>query len=128
MTTQLGNINLFVRDVERAAHFYVDVLGLIVDEQRSEPPGFVLLKAGTATVTLQDSTAPEAAFGRTENIELGFLTDDVGAIRERFVARNLPVEDIQQMGWGSGFNASDLDGHRLTVYRMNDWPEGDSAK
>lgn len=121
MTTQLGNINLFVRDVERAVTFYVEVLGLELDEERSVPPAFALLHAGGPTLTLQDASAPEAAFAQQiEGVELGFAVEDVEATRQQFEARGLTAESAQQMGWGSGFNAVDLDGHRLTIYRMRD--------
>ena len=118
MSIRLGNINLFVQDVERAVQFYVEVLGLTLDEERSVLPGFALLEAGACTVTLQDSTAPEAAFGNTESIELGFVVEDVEALRQRFVHHDIAIDAIQHMGWGSGFNAADLDGHRLTIYQM----------
>ena len=116
--SRLGNINLFVRDVARAKQFYVQALGLVEDQERSAPPGFALLQAGNCTITLQDATAPGAKFGSADSIELGFEVEDVEAACQRLQAMGAQVSDVQQMGWGGGFDALDLDGHRLTIYKM----------
>lgn len=119
MGIQLGNINLFVRDMEQAQQFYVDALGLVENVERSAPPGFVLLEAGACTVTLQDGSAPGAAFGPASSIELGFMVEDCEALRRRLVTWGASVSAVQQMGWGSGFDVTDPDGHRLTIYHMH---------
>ncbi|MCU0490073.1 MAG: VOC family protein [Chloroflexaceae bacterium] len=123
MAIRLGNINLFVQDIERARRFYVEALGLVEDSARSQPPGFYLLLAGGCTLTLQDASAPGAFAGSAESIEIGFAVDDVAAARQQVAAWGASVSDVQQMGWGGGFDARDPDGHRLTVYRMHgqDW-------
>lgn len=120
MPTMLGNINLYVQDIERARHFYTHILGLVENQQRSFPPTFILLHAGGCTLTLQDSSAPGAVFGKSDSVELGFAVEDVEAVRERLKKQGIAVSDIQQMGWGGGFDAVDPDGHRLTIYRMRD--------
>ncbi|BAU13446.1 hypothetical protein LEP3755_39850 [Leptolyngbya sp. NIES-3755] len=117
MQTTLGNINLYVQDIERARQFYTDMLGLVEDQQRSFRPSFIFLNAGGCTLTLQDSSAPGAAFGKSDSVELGF---DVEAVREKLKNQGIAVSEIQQMGWGGGFDAVDPDGHRLTIYRMRD--------
>lgn len=120
MQTTLGNVNLYVQDIERAREFYTDILGLVENQERSFPPTFILLDAGGCTLTLQDSSAPGAAFGKSDSVELGFAVENVEAIRERLIQRGIQVSDVQQMGWGGGFDAIDPDGHRLTIYRMRD--------
>lgn len=120
MQTMLGNINLYVQDIERARQFYTEFLGLIENQQRSFPPTFILLEAGGCTLTLQDSSAPGAAFGKSNSVELGFVVEDVEAVRVRLKEQGITVSDIQQMGWGKGFDTVDPDDHRLTLYRMLD--------
>lgn len=119
MSSRLGNINLYVRDVERSTQFYADVFGLTQNTDRSAPPSFALLEAGGVTLTLQDAHAPGAVFGADEGIELGFAVDDLDTTRERLQAWLVRVSDVEQMGWGGGFDAVDLDGHRLTIYRYH---------
>lgn len=119
MSIRLENVNLFVRDIAQARRFYVEALGLEEDQERSAPPGFVLLRAGSCTLTLQDGSAPGADFSPAASVELGFAVDDVEAARERLLAWGGQVSPVQRMGWGSGFDAADLEGHRLTIYRAN---------
>ena len=120
MATRLGNINLFVRDVARSADFYTDVLGLEFNHERSHPPSFALLEAGSCTITLQDANTPGASFGASDSVELGFIVDDLETIRELLQQWGMDVDPIQHMGWGSGIDLRDEDGHRLTLYIMRD--------
>jgi catechol 2,3-dioxygenase-like lactoylglutathione lyase family enzyme len=120
-SVRLGNINLFVRDIARSRRFYAEGLGLEEDPERSAPPAFVLLRdAAGCTLALQDASAPEAAFGAEEGVELGFAVEDVEAALARLVAAGGEASEVQQMGWGTGADVRDPDGHRLTLYRLRD--------
>ncbi len=57
-------------------------------------------------------------FGADDSIELGFAVDDLAMVRSRLQAGGSAISEIQAMGWVSGFDATDPDGHRLTFYRM----------
>lgn len=118
MATTLGNINLYVQDVARATAFYTQAVGLTENTERSAPPHFALLQAGEATITLQDGAAPGAVLGQSASVELGFTVADLEEARARLIEAGGQVSDLQQMGWGGGFDARDLDGHRLTFYQM----------
>ncbi|MBA3868074.1 MAG: VOC family protein [Anaerolineae bacterium] len=120
MSTRLGNINLFVHDVQKARDFYIQALGLVENVERSHPPSFALLQAGDCTVTLQDANVPSASFAKTESIELGFEVDDIAATQQRLKDAGATISEQQQMVWGGGFDAFDLDGHRLTIYKMHE--------
>ena len=119
MPTALGNINLFVRDIARSKQFYTTILGLRELVERSAAPSFYLLDAGGCTLTLQDSSTPGAAFEVGSSVELGFAVEDVEAVRSAMQAWGADVSEVQQMGWGGGFDGHDPDGHRLTIYRMH---------
>jgi len=116
MLARLGNINLFVRDIEASLRFYTDMLGLQHDAERSHPPGFALLRSGDLTITLQDSEAPGSVLGQSDSVELGFEADDLPVLRERIAAAGSDVTPLQMMGWGSGFDARDPNGFRLTIF------------
>jgi catechol 2,3-dioxygenase-like lactoylglutathione lyase family enzyme len=120
MQTMLGNISLYVQDVERARQFYTDILGLVENRQRSFPPTFIMLDAGGCTLTLEDALALGGVLGRADSVELGFAVKDVEAIRERLKEQGINVSDFRRMAWGISFDAVDPDGHRLTFYRMQD--------
>ncbi len=120
MPSTLANINLFMRDIEQAKRFYTEALDLAEVPDRSAPPAFFLLDGGGCTLTLQNAAAPGAAFDVGTSVELGFAMDDVDAVRVALQAWGVTVSEVQQMGWGGGFDAHDPDGHRLTIYRMRD--------
>jgi catechol 2,3-dioxygenase-like lactoylglutathione lyase family enzyme len=43
MKTKLASINLEVPDPEQCKRFYLDLMGMVEDIQRSHPPSFVYL-------------------------------------------------------------------------------------
>ncbi len=126
--TSLANVNLFVRDPERARRFYVEALGLR-DDARSAPPHFVLLDAGGGpTLTLQAASVLGEALDRVGGVELGFELAPAGlsagpdaaatldAARARVVAAGGTAAAVEVMGWATGFDGRDPDGHRLSVF------------
>ncbi len=107
---ELGSVNLVVKDVAAAEQFYVDVLGLRVDTERSNRPSFLLLRAANCMVILQQPDSP----GSDGGIELGFAVDDVEAMKQKPGSRAV----VQQMGWGNAIETSDPAGTRLNLYRL----------
>lgn len=118
MSVQLGNLNLFARDIEKTRRFYIEALGLQEITERSHPPTFFLLSVGNCTLTLQDASSPGAGFESGTNLEIGFAVEDVDAVRETLRLFGAEVSEVQQMGWGGGFDARDPDGRRLTIFKM----------
>ncbi|BAZ14921.1 hypothetical protein NIES4071_67910 [Calothrix sp. NIES-4071] len=113
----LSNINLFVKDINSAKLFYTKALCLVENTKLSAVPSFILLNADACKITLQDSSAPGAATGKADSVELGFEVEDVEAARKRLLEWGVEVTEIQQMGWGGEFYATDPDGHRPTIFR-----------
>ncbi len=122
MATSLGNINLIVSDLARSRTFYADVLGLEVDTRRSAPPSFVLFRAGTATVTLQEAGVVGATVAPSDGVEVGFEVDDVEAVQARLAGAGVEVSPVQSMGWGRAVDARDPDGYRVTAFARG--PQG----
>ncbi len=120
MSIRLSNLNLFVADVAATARFYASVFELEWDQERSQPPGFAILKAGDLTLTLQSAETPGAVVGQSNSVEIGFETDDLDDLRARLAIEGVPVSPTQSMGWGSGFDARDPNGIRLTVFQKRD--------
>ncbi len=109
---QLGSINLIVKDIGAAEKFYVETLGLTVDQDRTNRPSFVLLRAANCMVILQEARPEDSALSP---IELGFAVDDVEAMREKLGDR----AQVQQMGWGNAIETKDPEGTRLNLYRWS---------
>ncbi len=109
---QLGSINLIVKDIRATEKFYVETLGLTIDQERTNRPSFVLLRAKNCMVILQEARPEDAELSP---LELGFEVDDVPAMREKLGAR----AQVQQMGWGNAIETTDPEGTRLNLYRWS---------
>ena len=120
---QLGSVNLVVQDIAAAEKFYVGVLGLTVDKERSNPPSFLLLRAENCMVILQDAKAMESAPDGIRSVELGFQVEDVAAMKEKLGDR----ARVQSMGWGNAIETEDPNGIRLNLYRLSE-PDGGSDR
>jgi lactoylglutathione lyase len=110
MITGLQTIVLFVSQVERAARFYRDQLGL---EQVYEDDGRVALECGPTRLFLHPTEESERG---PWNVELYFQVDDVDAAIARLRAQGVGVllEPINEP-WGER-NAGSLDPDGYPVY------------
>lgn len=124
MRAKLATINLQVADPERSRRFYVDVLGMVEDTQRSHPPAFVYLRSDGCDITI--ATPPEASGAQpSRTIELGFEVDDLVGMRAHLSAQGVRDYREESMGWGRVLELRDCDGHRIVIYSLK--PEGDLA-
>ncbi len=115
MKTKLASINLEVADPEQSKRFYLDVLGMVEDNRRSHPPGFVYLRSDGCDVTL-GRPQEESRAEPSRTMELGFEVDDIAAMKARLVALGIPDYREESMGWGEAIELRDQDGHRLVIY------------
>ena len=106
---ELGSVNLVVTDIAAAEQFYVEVLGLQVDTERSNRPSFLLLRTGNCMVILQ-----QAGLDSPDSIELSFAVEDLSAIQQKLAGRGI----VQQMGWGDAIEITDPQGTRLNLFRL----------
>ncbi len=115
---QLGSVNLTVTDMRKMEAFYVDVLGLTVDAERTNRPSFVLLRTANCMLILQqhdtEAASRSSSDGRTP-IELGFEVTDLATVRERLGER----ATVQDMGWGRAIETTDPEGTRLNLYQWS---------
>ena len=98
-----------IQDIAASERFYVEVLGLQVDAERTNRPSFVLLRSGNCMVILQGGDPA----GENQAIELAFAADDVRAMQQKLGDKAL----VQQMGWGSAIETMDPDGTRINLYQ-----------
>ena len=108
---ELGSVNLTVKDMGAAERFYVDVLGLQVDPERSNRPTFLLLRAANCMIILREALPMEL----DGSIELGFAVTDVHAMKQKLGDRAV----VQKMGWGDAIETVDPQGIRLNLHRLH---------
>jgi lactoylglutathione lyase len=108
MTTRMEEIVLFVSDVEAAARFYEEIIGLT---RKRTGENFVVLDAGTLRLAFQSRELSAKHGGQMvsrfspENsplpFELSFDVADVDAAYERAIAAGGdPIEDPHDTNWG----------------------------
>jgi catechol 2,3-dioxygenase-like lactoylglutathione lyase family enzyme len=121
MKIKLASINLEVAAPERSKRFYLDVLGMVEDSQRSHPPGFVYLQSDGCGMTL---ASPQEASGAepSRTMELGFEVDDIASMKAHLSACGIRDYREESMGWGDAIELHDEDGHRVLIYAFK-WAE-----
>jgi len=114
-------VSVPVTDLDRAKHFYVDTLGLIL--LRDEPMGpdmrWIQLqpKDGGATIALV--TWFEALRPGTQH-GLMLAVDDIDAEHARLAATGAEVTPVGQQPWGRFTSISDPDGNGWIVAQLTD--------
>ena len=121
---KLGHIVLNVRDVERSARFYTELLGFEISDVYPEemvPGGMVFLRCnpdhhGIALVGSMTAVA--------ENVELNHIAFEVATLEEVMRARDhlrehgveIDFEGRRRAGCQLAVEFRDPDGHRLEIY------------
>lgn len=117
MKIKLASINLETATPQTAKRFYIDVLEMVEDHERSHGDAFVYLRSEGCDITL---ATPEHAAGAepSRTVELGFEVDDIDEARRRFERAGVTDVAAKSMGWGEVLEARDADGNRVIVYRF----------
>ena len=115
MKIKLATVNLEVAVPEKSKRFYIDVLGMKENLERSHAPGFVYLESPGCSLTLGAIQGPPQA-QPAQTMELGFETDDLDSIRSHLDAQGPHSFQPKKMGWGDVLEGHDPDGHRVIVY------------
>lgn len=116
---------LYVEDVERAAAWYVDVLGL--ERVAGSPPRDVFLKAGDTMLllfqpeeTTKTADVPSHGARGVQHIALG--VEDVEPWRERLADRGVMITAEASFGAGHSLYFDDLDGNVVELVGRGTWP------
>ena len=121
MAATLTNVNLIATDVDRVRAFYVDLLGLHVDADRSTGPEFLFLTAGACTLSIQDAASAAAvstgeAPGAGQGVALSFEVLDLDDVAARLTSAGYTDGPVQVTGWGRTLRARDPEGRRLNLF------------
>jgi predicted enzyme related to lactoylglutathione lyase len=102
-----------VRDVPRSIEFYRDVIGLKPSEMVSEH--WAEFDVGTTTFGIGNGEPigiiPGSSFSAT------FEVDDVGAMREKLVARKIVVTDLMDSPMCTSCFVTDPEGNRFGLHQ-----------
>jgi catechol 2,3-dioxygenase-like lactoylglutathione lyase family enzyme len=107
---ELTEVVLYVRDMERAIHFFRDVLGL---DPQFESAHWTTFHAGACALALHATDRREQGIGEPDPT---FLVADAAAERERLAALGVEVTGLREPAAGVRvFDLRDPDGNRLSI-------------
>jgi catechol 2,3-dioxygenase-like lactoylglutathione lyase family enzyme len=100
----LGRVMLYAKDLKKMVTFYRDVLGFGIIPSRFDPEEFIVLDAGGAqlclhqipdviarTIDISDPPQPRSKVP----VKIMFVIEDVETMRERLLARGVPMGSLQ---------------------------------
>ena len=131
---QLGHVNLYVRDSERAEKFYADILGLHTYERR---PGVAVFMSADVDQSHEialmhlgpDAPGPEKGQVGLNHIAWRMDTfDDLKELHDRLKEKGVEVERVSDHGISLGIYFKDPDGNGNEVYfelPRDQWPSGE---
>jgi predicted enzyme related to lactoylglutathione lyase len=122
---RLAFVALMTSDVEAAARFYRDVVGVPLEEAYTEAPeapdpdwlgGAHREYSWREGAYLHFALFPTAAGEPPSSARIGFFVEDVDAVRERALAVGAPVvAEARAEPWGRTAALADPDGNVVTV-------------
>ncbi len=111
---------LRVQDLAKARRFYHETLGFAIDEAQSDPQFVMLKTTGPALLALEDVSAQPQKAAPAGGVEVGLLVGDVDRVWQDWKAKGVNVlTPPQDLPFGRSFEARDLEGHSLNVYRRH---------
>jgi catechol 2,3-dioxygenase-like lactoylglutathione lyase family enzyme len=122
MQSQIGLITIFVRNLERATHFYTEVIGLPLVEDLTVGP-FAVLKPTIGPLIIMEFDPTMFTPGADPvGFELSVFVDDFDGVWARWQAYGTAVlARPHQLPLGRSFVGKGPEGHRI---RINELTEG----
>jgi predicted enzyme related to lactoylglutathione lyase len=114
MVRELAFIAYYVTDVDRARHFYGEVIGLRPGEWFNDD--WIEYDLGNATFAL-DGTGAELGIAPGSSSGAGFEVDDVKATRQRLVDAGADVTDVYAFPACQVCFARDPEGNRFIIHQ-----------
>jgi catechol 2,3-dioxygenase-like lactoylglutathione lyase family enzyme len=113
-----------VTDIEKARHFYGEVLGL---EQNANSPGddWIEYEAGNVTLAVMTPHTHDYEFTPLPSGTLAFRVRDVAAAKAKLEAAGVEVNEVWDSGACHGAGLHDPDGNPILLHRRYaPYPDG----
>jgi predicted enzyme related to lactoylglutathione lyase len=111
LVTQIDNVHIYVRDMERSARFYRGLLGIPLegDDHWQE--------ADLSGVRFALHEAPEGIEPAPGTVKVNFRVADADAAAERLRADGVDVEEQMREEYGLSYRVTDPDGYRVYLFQ-----------
>jgi predicted enzyme related to lactoylglutathione lyase len=109
--TQIDNVHLYVRDMQRSASFYRGLLGIPLegDDQWQE--------ADLGGVRFALHAAPQGVEPESGTVKLNFRVGDVDSAAEGLRAHGVDVQEQMREEYGVSYRVVDPDGYRIYLFQ-----------
>ena len=130
----LGHVNLYVRDAQRSAQFYSDVLGLHINEVRPGAAVFMSANVEESHEIALMQLGPDAPGPEDNRVGLNHFAwrmdtfEDLRQVYRRLKEKDAKILRVSDHGISLGIYFEDPDGIRNEVYYevpKEEWPPGD---
>ncbi len=109
-------VRIPVTDMEKAKHFYGEVLGL--EQNPNSPDGdWIEYEAGNVTLAVMTPETHDYEFVPLPPGSLAFRVPDVAAAKAKLEAAGVQVNEMWDSGVCRGAGISDPDGNRILLHR-----------
>jgi len=117
-------VRIPVTDMEKAKHFYGEVLGL--EQNPNSPDGdWIEYEAGNVTLAVMTPETHDYEFVPLPPGSLAFRVPDVAAAKAKLEAAGVQVNEMWDSGVCRGAGISDPDGNRILLHRRYaPYPDG----
>ena len=117
-------VRIPVTDMEKAKHFYGEVLGL--EQNPNSPDGdWIEYEAGNVTLAVMTPETHDYDFVPLPPGSLAFRVPDVAAAKAKLEAAGVQVNEMWDSGVCRGAGISDPDGNRILLHRRYaPYPDG----
>ncbi len=117
-------VRIPVTDMEKAKHFYGEVLGL--EQNPNSPDGdWIEYEAGNVTLAVMTPETHDYGFVPLPPGLLAFRVPDVAAAKAKLEAAGVQVNEMWDSGVCRGAGISDPDGNRILLHRRYaPYPDG----
>jgi predicted enzyme related to lactoylglutathione lyase len=102
-----------VRDVPRAVAFYRDVVGL----EPGQSFGDHWMEFNVGSTAFGVGNGEGLGFTPGTSTGAAFEVDDIGALREKLIAHNVPVSELHEFPNCSAVFVTDPEGNRFSLHR-----------
>ena len=117
-------IRVPVRDIEKAKHFYGELLGL-TENPNSPDDDWIEYEAGNVTLAVMTPETHEYEFTPLPPATIALRVRDVAAAKATLEAAGLQVNEMWDSGACKGAGVSDPDGNRILLHRRYaPYPDG----
>lgn len=116
----IGQVMIFVSSIDKVRHFYVDLLGLKVQQDLSAQPGMLIMQNPGCILTLHERYSPSVTNEADCRTTVVFAVDDLEAAKARVIEGGVILQgDTHESPIHTYQFVADPDGNWIEIAQYN---------